>query len=795
MFPSFTAVKKWVIPICLYLGLVTAIFFLNNNLCAEPVPYLGWFHWRGPQQNGSSIEMGLPDRIALKNGNLLWTADFPGQSSAVIRDEKLYIMGYQGEGADLQEGVACFDAETGKRLWSHLFNDFLSDTIYLRYATSSPTIDFKTGNVYIQGTQGILACFTSEGKLLWQHSLMETYGRLTFPNSRTASPSIDGDLVITRGITSNWGVQGPAADRFYAFDKITGEAVWTSSPGDRPKDNSFSSPVFSWLNGKRVFYTGVGDGSVACINARTGDSLWRIPISKLGINASVLLYEGSGHEKDKLISIHGGENLDTAEVGRMAAFEISSVNSTNRFTAPVVLETKNVEIWRNDLSAFTSSPTLAGNRIYQVTDTGDLASIDVQSGKILWKQKLGIEQRNASVVYADDKLYIAILNDPDEKEIGGSETGSKGGFYIIKPGENGCEILSHIALEGRCFGTPTVFHGKVYVQTEKKLYCFGNKEKSDRISSYSVEPNWPSVGLKSQLQIIPSEVLLQPGEKKSFRIQVLDVNGFVVEEVKNPKLVKWSSYIPSTAKVKATMKAEFNNQGELVASAESVPSAGAFEATMGDLKGYIRGRILPNLPIQEDFESFAISEKHETEKGMMFAYPPLPWIGARFKFEVREREGNRVLAKTIDNKLFQRAFVFIGHPDMKNYTVEVDVLSDGNKRKMSEVGVINQRYCIVLKGNAQELEVNSNLERLRVSVPFKWLPNQWYHLKTRVDLSSDENGIVRARVWKKGEEEPKMWTIEVPHPHAHQNGSPGLFGFSPQEMRVYMDNIRVTKNE
>ncbi len=25
----------------------------------------------------------------------------------------------------------------------------------------------------------------------------------------------------------------------------------------------------------------------------------------------------------------------------------------------------------------------------------------------------------------------------------------------------------------------------------------------------------------------------------------------------------------------------------------------------------------------------------------------------------------------------------------------------------------------------------------------------------------------------------------------HQNGSPGLFGFSPQEMKVYIDNIQV----
>ena len=41
----------------------------------------------------------------------------------------------------------------------------------------------------------------------------------------------------------------------------------------------------------------------------------------------------------------------------------------------------------------------------------------------------------------------------------------------------------------------------------------------------------------------------------------------------------------------------------------------------------------------------------------------------------------------------------MGAPDLKNYTVEADVMSEGNKRKMSIVGLINQRYRVVLKGN------------------------------------------------------------------------------------------------
>ena len=251
-------------------------------------PVTGWLSWRGPDQTGMSRETGLPDKVDPKNP--LWRADFPGQSTPVIANGRLYIVGYVGEAEDpnLQEGVACFDAGTGKKLWQRLYNDFISDTIYLRYATATPVIDPETGNVFFQGTQGILAGFTPDGKELWKHSLMEEFGRLTFPNGRTASPIIDGDLVITRGITANWGAQGPASDRFYAFDKTSGELVWASTPGDRPKDNSFSSPILGWLGGKRVFYASTGDGAVVCVNARTGEPLWRVPLFKAGDRKSVV---------------------------------------------------------------------------------------------------------------------------------------------------------------------------------------------------------------------------------------------------------------------------------------------------------------------------------------------------------------------------------------------------------------------------------------------------------------------------------------------------------------------------
>lgn len=739
----------------------------------------GWLSWRGPEQVGVSRETGLPDTVSAANP--LWVADYPGQSAPVLANGRLYAMGYIGQGPDLQEGVTCFDAETGKKLWDRLYNDYLSDTIYLRYATASPAIDPETANVYMQGTQGILAAFASDGRPLWQHSLMEEFGRLTFPNSRTASPAIDGDLVITRGITANWGTQGPAADRFYAFDKKTGELVWVSSPGAQPKDNSFSHPQFGWHRGRRVFFAALGDGSVACVDARTGESLWRVSLFRAGINATVLV-----HKENKVIAIYG----TPYELGQMVALKIPDVLPTSASAGPVVLERKALEIWADDISSSTSSPILVEDTIYVVAEKGDLLSVDANNGAIKWKVKIGIEQRNSCPLFADGKLYVPILDDPASKADGQSEAGTKGALYIIKPGEKEAKELCHAVLDGRCFGTPVAFNGKLYLQTTRHLYCWGKAGANGSAPSLAQEKAAPPAGAAAQLQVIPSEVMLHPGEKASFRVRSLDANGFTVSESIPRDQVSWEHYIPPTAKVKASLKGDFNAQGELVAATEQVPSAGAFEATACGVKGYIRGRVMPGLPLRQDFESFTLSETNA--EGTPFAYPPLTWIGARFKFDVREKDGNKVFAKTTDNKFFQRAMMFIGTPEMKQYTIRADVMSEGNRRKMSEVGLINQRYLVVLKGNEQKLEVNSNQERLRVAQDFKWSPNAWYCLKARVDEQADGSVLVRAKAWKKDEPEPAAWTIEVPHKTGHKNGSPGLFGFSPQEMRVYIDNIEVT---
>lgn len=728
----------------------------------------GWLHWRGPFQNGTSPETGLPDTVEVGGRSELWTYDIAGRGTPVIANGRVYAFGYRGEGPDLQEFLSCLDEKTGKLLWEIGFNDYLSDTVYNRYSIGSPTVDSETGNIYLQSTCGRTMCVTPEGHVVWDLSLMERFGRLTFPNGRTGAPSVDNDRVILHCITSYWGADGPARDRFYAFDKRTGELVWSATPGVTPQDSSFSSPVFGWNNGRRVLYAGTGCGNVVAIDSRTGDPLWRYRISLGGVNSSVILMD------DRVIAIQGKESVDSSEIGRMVAVKLGAEPASGQ-PGPVDLDVSS-ELWRNRLTMFTSSPILVGDRVYQVTHTGELACVDTASGAILWEHKLENSQLHASPLYADGKLYVPMIS---------------GKLYILRLKDDGVETLDAEDLGAECIGSPAIWNGRLYVHTKNRLHCFGTGSPGHGMVSGPGAYDEPQPGPLSQLEVVPNDVLLRPGEQVQFRTVGLDAKGNRLGKLPPAGFGK---FIPPTARVRTEVDGDLTVAGLLTAGDRV--SAGAIRAVAsGGAAGTARARVLPTAPFAEAFEDFALSQDSTDAPGTKFAYPPLPWIGARFKWEVREAHGSKVLAKTLDNVLFQRAMTFIGPEDMAGYTIAADVLTDGNRRMRSNVGVINQRYIIALVGNAQILEVSSNHDRVKVSVPFRWDSGKWYRIKSRVDIAPDGTGVVRAKAWPRDETEPAAWTIEVPHRTAHRQGAPGLFGFSPQSRYpVYVDNVSITQN-
>ena len=241
-----------------------------------------WTEWRGASQDGSAPLEGLPPVLSDEATSLAWTHALPGRGTPVVHDGRLFTLGYEGGEAGIAEVLVALDVVTGERLWTKRYPDFLSDIIYERYSIGSPVVDPESGWVYAMTSPGLLVALDPEGKTLWERSMMEAFGRLTFPNGRTGAPVLVGDVVVVHGISTSWGALGPGRDRLFAFDKTTGELAWVSTPGTPPKDSSFSTPVRGTYAGRRVLYVGTGCGHVACISAEDGVPLWRFKLSHGG---------------------------------------------------------------------------------------------------------------------------------------------------------------------------------------------------------------------------------------------------------------------------------------------------------------------------------------------------------------------------------------------------------------------------------------------------------------------------------------------------------------------------------
>ena len=722
--------------------------FLNITLSILPpaVTANDWAEWRGPARNGISTETNLPTSWSPAGDNLAWKVAFGGRSAPIVMGNRVYLVNTVGKGETLQERVVALDADTGKLVWEHRFNIYLSDVPPHRVGWASPVGDPATGNVYVFGVGGNLIGLTREGKVLWERSLGEDFGLLTTHGGRTVSPLIEGDNVIVSGVTFQWGQHGRGTHRFMAFDKQTGESVWVSAPGARPYDTTYAAPTIVNVNGTRLLIQGGSDGFVHAIKAGTGEPVWKIEISKRGINTGVVVHGNTA------ILTHSEENIDSNEMGMILAVDAAAKGDIK----PDQIKWRTYG-WQGGFS----SPVIDGDRLYQLDNGANLAAFDIKTGKQLWLKNLGTIQKSSPVL-ADGKLYV------------GTENGK---FFILKPGATGAEIIDEdqlgtAALPEAIIASPAISNGRVYVVSDSNVYAFGKKSNSPVTLPAPVEglpnPNRPA----THVQVVPTELILKPGDKVGFRVRLFDEFGkFIREE----KAATWS-----LDKLKGTVE-----NGQFVAGADAAAQAGLVKATVGELSGTASVRIYPPLPWTEGFDSYAVDTI------------PAAWVNHTMKFTVRELEGgNKILVKTTEgSSLLSRARAYFGPSDLSNYTVEADAFGTVRRRQRGDAGVIAQRYVLSITGNHQTLNLEPwQPETTRsVLVPFAWKPETWYRLKLEVANLPDGKTRARGKAWAVGEPEPAEWMVERIDPIPNKQGAPGIFGNALAEL--YFDNIKVYANK
>jgi outer membrane protein assembly factor BamB len=710
-----------------------------------------WPEARGPKGDGVSLETGLPEKWAMNGQNFVWRAPYGGRSAPIVMGNTVYVQNPAESGPSLQERLMALNADTGKVLWEYRFNVYQSDVPPHRIAWASPAADPETGNVYALSAGAQVVALSKDGKRLWDRSLGEEYAAFTTHGGRTMSPIIDGNLVIVTAAMGNWGTMANRSHRFVALDKRTGEMVYIANPGGRPYDTAYAAPMIATINGLRLLIVGLGDGGVHAIKPQTGEKVWSYVAAKRAVNTGVVVKGNS------VIVSHGDENLDTNELGLIAAIDGSQTGE--------IKTTK----WAHKGDQFGfSSPVTDGTRVYELENGSRLKAYDIESGKELWTQPLGTLQK-APLVLADGKLYV------------GSENGK---FFIVRPSAERGEILSEVLLPPstnsvqQAEGTPepilagaAVSRGRVFFVSSDAVYAIGPKTAKTLTGTAVDEPAEKADSTPAHLQVEPTELVLKPGQSVTLHARLFDAKGRFIRE--DPEATWSLQGLAGTVE-----------KGKVTVAAQPLEQAGIIKATSGALSGEGRARVAHPLPWTETFEEYADA-----------AVPP-GWVNAAAgKFNVTTLDGQKVLQKAPDNSIFKRVRAFIGPTDWSNYTFEADVRSNTKRRQMADIGITAQRYTLVLYGNSEELKLEpwEPETKRTITVPYTWKPDTWYHLKLRVENLPDGKVRARGKVWPTGQTEPTQWAIDKTDPIGNRQGAPGFM--ADAEFGAYFDNLKLTANQ
>jgi outer membrane protein assembly factor BamB len=719
-----------------------------------------WPEWRGPARTGVSTETGLPAAWSPGGDNLAWHAPYGGRSGPVVFGDHLYLQNTAGAGATEQERVMCFNADTGKLLWEHKYNLFTSDVPPHRIAWASPVVDPATGNVFAISGNGLVMSLSKDGKLLWERSLAEELGMWTTHGGRVSSPIVDGDQVIVSGLTFSWGQLAGGAHRFVSFDKSNGQIRWVSSPEGRPTDTIYANPFVAVINGTRTMFSGGSDGAMHALKIVTGEPVWNWMVSKRGLNTAALVV---GND---VIVTHSEENLATSEMGMVAAVPAASKGT---------LTDKDARWIVRDVQAGYGSPVSDGQRLYLVDNGGVLFALDLKDGRQLWRKNLGTIQKSSPVL-ADGKLYV------------GTENGK---LYILRPRADGVDVLDEDVLPNGSDGkpqaivaSPAIARGRVYLASMDALYAIGPKgTPAGRPASPAPPPGFGPAPARpafvaASLLVTPTEVILKPGESVALALRAVDANGNVQEGA--AAQAAWT-----LENLKGTI-----GTGTFTADAKGGAQAGLVKAAVGPLTGTARIRVIPDLPWTFDFEDGS-------------AVPPAHWVNATGKFAVRDLDGSKVLVKLAENPFAfaKRCRVFFGGPGYSDYTIQAEVRALERRRQRGDVGIVAQRYEMMLSGSHQRLELQPwqpETERT-ARVAFPWGADTWYVMKLEVQSMGAGRVRARGKVWPKGQPEPAAWSIERIDPIGSLMGAPGLYADAPSApgggSEIYYDNVQVYRNK
>ncbi|WP_447725035.1 outer membrane protein assembly factor BamB family protein [Sphingomonas koreensis] len=300
----------------------------------------------------------------------LWSVKIPGTSgrtrlgaAPVVANGTLFAM-------DTEGAVHAFDAATGARRWQ-------ASTIKgeeNRGAAFGGGVSFDGGRVYAtNGLGDVVALDAAAGSEVWRK---KPGGPL-----RGAPSVADGNLYVVS-----------QDNQLFALSAADGNTVWAQS-GTLESQGVFGAAAPAIAQGTVV--AGFSSGELNAYRYENGRTLWSDTLSRSTISTSV----SSLADIDAEPVIDQGRVYAVGQGGRMAAVELASGQ----------------RLWEQNIAGI-STPWIAGEWLFVVTDDARLVAIARGTGKVRWISQLpgfrNLEKKKGAItwvgpVLAGNRLWLS----------------------------------------------------------------------------------------------------------------------------------------------------------------------------------------------------------------------------------------------------------------------------------------------------------------------------------------------------------------------------------------------------
>ena len=233
--------------------------FISINSVAQD-----WPDWRGTNRDAKWTETGIVEKFESDTIKIKWSVNLaPGYSGPTVANGKVYVTD-RPEKEKPVERVLCFNESNGEKIW-----EFEYECDYVGVgdpAGPRASVVINQGMAYSLGTMGHLFCFNAEtGKMIWSRDLNKEY-EINMPIwGIAATPLVDEEKIYVHASGSNNAC-------VLALNKNNGNEIWKNLD-DRA---GYSAPVMIEKNGIRVLVNWT-EHSLSGLNPENGEIYWRFP--------------------------------------------------------------------------------------------------------------------------------------------------------------------------------------------------------------------------------------------------------------------------------------------------------------------------------------------------------------------------------------------------------------------------------------------------------------------------------------------------------------------------------------